>query len=113
MADHAFSCADCARETPGFVCFGRGGQEVIVCDHCHRIGYDEEGHAVPVGYRDDIDPVHLANLLDKEPDGHRAWGMRPSLLYSSFVQTECGCQIVGNGSLQAPLAIAPCREHSS
>ena len=108
------SCADCSRDCQGNVCFAPDGAERIVCTECMAINYGSDGHAIPVGYRSDINPAHLGSLMDHEAEPtaiQRCWGMQPSLLYVSFATPACGCRIVGNGTSQAPLAIAFCSRH--
>lgn len=34
-----------------------------------------------------------------------------SILFATYRQTECGCTVVGNGTLQHPLMVEPCDAH--
>jgi hypothetical protein len=33
------------------------------------------------------------------------------LLYVCLIQTQCGCKVVGNGTLMHPILIEPCEQH--
>jgi hypothetical protein len=35
----------------------------------------------------------------------------PALISTVYQNRECGCEIVGNGTLQFPLTIQPCKKH--